>query len=697
MKISRFFPPHIVFIFKIYLLGILTFTLFRILLFIVNYNHIYSIDEDRWYYIIMAFFMGLRFDTVISAYILSVPLLFLTLLQFIVPAHKTVRLGLFNWSRVYSTNFVIIYCGALYSLAFIICAIDIPYFTFFFSRLTTMALTWFDNPEFVIKMIFSEKTYWIYIIPMLAVLLGFLVILQFFRTHYLNVSHLPGRKYLSQQIDPAFPSPLRYYVKTSVFSVLMFGLLFAGIRGRLEKKSPIRVGTAFFSPYAFPNQLGLNPVFTFLRSSLDDLKSENQKISLIEDAKAIDLVGSSFGITDQLGSPVARIQKAFVRNTDDTVKTTSPNVIIVIMESMGANKMGRFGNADNLTPFLDKLADRGYSFDQAYTAGIHTYNGIFSTLFSHPAILNQHSLKRLPIQSYSGISQTLKSFGYQTIFFMTHDDQFDNTGGFLRANGFDEVISQKDYPASMLMSTLGVPDHYLFENSINRLSRMYLKGKPFLAAYMTASDHGPYIIPAGIPFKPKNTDIRKAIVEYADYSISHFLKLASLQPWFSNTYFVFVADHGFSEGGVYDMPLSYHHTPFIIYAPTLLREAKSFDKMAGQIDIFPTLMGLLNKPFVNNTLGINLLTESRPYIYFSDDDKIACLNAEYFYVYRKNGPHSLYRWKMNDTYNYLASYPKITTSMRNYAFQMIQTSQYMIDNQLVSLKTIKLPKNGSKR
>ena len=33
--------------------------------------------------------------------------------------------------------------------------------------------------------------------------------------------------------------------------------------------------------------------------------------------------------------------------------------------------------------------------------------------------------------------------------------------------------------------------------------------------------------------------------------------------------------------------------------------------MGSQIDVFPTLMGILNQDFINNTLGIDLMNEDR--------------------------------------------------------------------------------------
>jgi phosphoglycerol transferase MdoB-like AlkP superfamily enzyme len=285
------------------------------------------------------------------------------------------------------------------------------------------------------------------------------------------------------------------------------------------------------------------------------------------------------------------------------------------------------------------------------------------------------------IPIYTGFSNTLKNFGYQNIYFTTHDEQFDNVSGFLHANGFDKIVSQKDYPSSAILSTLGVPDHYMFNFSIPLLNQLNNNKKAFFAAFMTASDHGPYIIPDNIPFKPKQNDMREGIVEYADWAISQFVTDVSNQKWFDNTIFVFLADHGSVIGSnIYDMPLTYNHIPLIVYAPKLIKESKSIDEFGGQIDVYPTIMGLLGYSYVNNTAGIDLLNEKRPYMYFSADDKIGCVNDSLFYIYRTNGKESLFKYKKEETKDYIADYKHIAIEMRNYAFANFQASQWMISN-----------------
>ena len=100
--------------------------------------------------------------------------------------------------------------------------------------------------------------------------------------------------------------------------------------------------------------------------------------------------------------------------------------------------------------------------------------------------------------------------------------------------------------------------------------------------------------------------------------------------------------------------------------------------MAGQIDIYPTIMGLLNESYTNNTFGIDLIADSRPYIYFTADDKIGCLDSSYFYVNLiEQKIEKLYDLKRGDRESVLDSLPDVTNKMREYALSMLQASEWV--------------------
>ncbi|MCK5059485.1 MAG: sulfatase-like hydrolase/transferase, partial [Candidatus Aminicenantes bacterium] len=653
-------PGYVKYLFSVYFVGIAFFTVFRILLLLTNLNQLHALPAGKFGLIFKAFIMGFRFDTVISGYILSLPLLILFIISLLLVENKWVYRSL------------TIYIVLLYSAAFFICAVDIPYYRFFNSRFSAIVFNWLDAPGFLFKMTIEDTVNWLYMSGFLAasILFGFIPV-------YFEKKFLPA--------PPPAPGSFRkrYFLKISGFFLLSLVLLFIGMRGRLAKKSPIRVGTAYFSNYSFPNQLGLNPVFTFVRSSIDRVSQKKQDRDFMDSETAVKQVQKYLKIDPvenrEYDSPIAR-------KIETEGAPLRANVIVVIMESMSAEKMSRCGNPHNLTPNLDKVAEKSLTFDNIYTSGVHTSNGIFSTLFALTAIFKQHPLKTVPILTYAGLPNILKNQGYRTIFFCTHDDQFDNMGGFLRANGFEQIISKTHYSSDRVLSTLGVPDDYMFEFSISRLNELSGSDQPFLAVFMTCSDHPPYIIPENTPFKPHSRVKSRQSVEYADWAIGKFLKLASRQRWFANTLFVFIADHGANMNTVYDMPLSYFHTPFIIHSPSLIREPRSIAQIGGQIDVFPTIMGILNIPYVNNTMGIDLLKESRPFIYFYGDDKMGCLNEEYFLVIRDKGNESLYAYRTRDTKSYLDSKKQLAASMKDYFFSMMQTTKWLIRNGKVGVQ-----------
>ena len=213
----------------------------------------------------------------------------------------------------------------------------------------------------------------------------------------------------------------------------------------------------------------------------------------------------------------------------------------------------------------------------------------------------------------------------------------------------------------------------MFEFVVEKLNN---KTNPFFATIMTASDHGPYIIPEY--FKPKNNDIKKQIVEYADWSLKKFIKLAEKTPWFDNTIFVFIADHGAAINVKYTMPLNYHHSPLIFFAPKILNN-KIINDIGGQIDVYPTIMGLLNIEYINNTFGIDLLKEKRKYIYFCADDKFGVLDSTFYFIETDNNKF-LYKYRQKDLTNYIDSFPDKAKEMEIFAKSNIQAAFYISNN-----------------
>lgn len=640
------------FLLAIYLLSIFTFLIIRLAL-VYTETGLMNGVEGKGALLAKALFMGFRFDTVISGYILSLPIFALFVSS------------LFKWQNKIFYRVVFYYTLIVFLLSFLICIVNIPYFNQFLVHINVSVLNWTGNAGFVTKMIFQERSNWFFLI-------GYIVLV----VCYVFIARKVYLKILLKRIDVDTKLAWLPLVRNFGIWLLIVGVTFLGIRGRISKKSPIRVGTAYFCNHSFFNQLGLNPVFVFMQSGLDYNKNKLQMFKLMDDEVAIKNASAYLSISDEnrlFDSPIAR-------QVVSDKKISRYNVVLVLMEGIASDYMMTINKQESFVPFLDSLAGKSYFFDHIFSAGIHTMNGVYGTFYSFPALLSQHPMSLAVVPEYTGIPKVLSANNYQTAFFVTHDEQFDNLGGFLLANSFQKVFSQKDYPSSQVLSTLGVPDHYMFEFSIPVLNRMAKANKPFFAAFLTSSNHIPIVIPEGVGFTPVRKDPRRQAVEYTDWSLKRFFHEASQQPWFDSTIFVFTADHGapFLQND-YDMPIGYHHDPLIIYSKNIVPER--FSCLGGQIDIFPTIMGLLNVNYVNNTMGIDLLKESRPYMYFSADNRIGCVDQNYFYVYHTtDGQEALYSYKKMDKTNMIGEYRPLADSMKNYALSMMQTTQWMILN-----------------
>lgn len=638
-------PQHLQFIVLVYLSGMIIFSILRLLLFLLHFNEIKTIPSE---YIFQSMVWGFRFDTVINGYFLALPLFLFFISDFF-----RRRFPVFEKT-------IFIFICTIYSIGFFVVCADIPWFNHQQTRLTIVALQWTDTPMMMLKIVFEDIQNYPFLIAY------FLLVFIFYRA-------VKKIKRKTINLNEEFHSPI---TATTIY-LFACAILFLGIRGRVAQKSPIRWGSAFVSQYNLTNQLGLNPVYTFTQSWLDSKNEKNNEIHFMDETTAIQKVQQYYGIeaTKKLYSPVAR--KIISEN-----QPLKLNVVLVIMESLTTRKMGVFGNSNQLTPHLDSIAKNSMLFTNFYSDGIHTFNGVFSSLFGLPSLPLKHHMKDIVNQQpYNGIAKTLSKENYQTIFFTTHDDQFDNVAGFLSPNGFQKIISQKDYPQEKILSTLGVPDHVMFDDAVARFNLLHQNSKPFFAAFMTGSDHGPYEIPDDISFHPHSSGLERQATEYADWAVGHFLNQCSKQSWFDSTVFIFTGDHGALIGDGADHYLSYHHVPLIIFAPKIFN-SKIINNLGGQTDIFPTLLGLLNISYINNSFGINLLNEERKYFPFTYDNELGCISDNCFCILQKERS-TLFKIHDDERCCDVVNDPQLADSMITFSKAVMQTMQSMIRNRQV--------------
>ncbi|MFO0751693.1 MAG: sulfatase-like hydrolase/transferase [Thermodesulfovibrionales bacterium] len=87
-----------------------------------------------------------------------------------------------------------------------------------------------------------------------------------------------------------------------------------------------------------------------------------------------------------------------------------------------------------------------------------------------------------------------------------------------------------------------------------------------------------------------------------------FLDAARKKPWFDDTVFVVVADHCASSAGKTALPVKRYEIPLHLFSRGHFPPQR-IDTLAGQIDIAPTVMGLLHFKYSSGFFGRDILRE----------------------------------------------------------------------------------------
>ena len=305
------------------------------------------------------------------------------------------------------------------------------------------------------------------------------------------------------------------------------------------------------------------------------------------------------------------------------------NVMLISMESMGAEYMAHFGNRQNITPNLDRLADEGLLFTKLLATGTRTVRGLEALTLSVPPTPGQSILRRPHNAELFTIGDVFRDRGYDTRFLYGGYGYFDNMNAFYAGNGF-EVIDRTSLSADEIHfeNVWGVADEDLFQRVLKEADRSFASGRPFFQLVMTTSNHRPFTYPNGVIDIFSKTG-RLGGVKYADHAIGRFVEAARAKPWFGDTLFVFVADHTAGTGGKIELDPTRYHIPLIFYAPSFITPS-THDGLASQIDVAPILLGLLNTSYVSRFYGRDVLNDkdAQPRAFISTYEKVALVRGD---------------------------------------------------------------------
>lgn len=319
----------------------------------------------------------------------------------------------------------------------------------------------------------------------------------------------------------------------------------------------------------------------------------------------------------------------------DSLQMEKKNVVVLIVESFGREYIGALnktledGKYKGYTPCVDSLISKSTTFSHSFCNGRKSIDGMPSILSSIPMFVEPFILTPSSMNDYTGLAGILAKEGYETAFF--HGAQNGSMGfqAFAQKTGFQRYYGRTEYEESCgtadFDGTWAIWDEPFLQFFANEMSKMK---QPFMTSVFTASSHHPFAVPEKYKkqFVEEELEIHKCI-RYTDMSIGKFFDTASRQPWFKNTIFVLTSDHtNMSNHAEYQTDLGGFCSPIIIYDPSR-PEGKTVDKIAQQIDILPTILGMLNytKPYFG--FGIDVLNTPK-----EDTWAVNYLNGYYQYV-----------------------------------------------------------------
>ncbi len=362
----------------------------------------------------------------------------------------------------------------------------------------------------------------------------------------------------------------------------------------LSKNGIYSLFAAFFS-----NELDYE-TFYAKRANPDNFKELN---GLLKSTNSIAKGSSPFDITRQ------------ITNTGEEKKY---NVIFITVESLSGEFLEYMGSKKGkLTPNLDTLANKSLLFTNFYAVGTRTIWGLEAVALSAPPKPGQSVIKRPNNENMFSMGQIFKQKGYALKFIYGGYGYFDNMNYFFGNNGFP-IIDRSDLAKDEVTFTnaWGVCDQDLLNRVLKESDGSYASGKPFLNLVMTTSNHRPFTYPEGMVDIPSGKN-REGAVKYCDYAIGEFVRKASQKPWFKNTLIVVMADHCAGSAGQTELPFMDYQIPLIVYNPGLIAPQK-IDKLCSQIDVAPTLFGLLNWSYESKFFGKDIVkmepSEERAFI-----------------------------------------------------------------------------------
>ena len=440
---------------------------------------------------------GLLLDLTVAGYLSVIPWLMLLATVFVTIPERSMR-------RMLNGYFIVI--SVIVSL---LVAGDMGLYRHWGFRIDSTLLPYLKTPKEA-----AASVTWGDFVPTFLLFVGYVTLMIF-------ALRPTAKLYRAERLSPL------HRAGAAVLMLLVGGLLFLAIRGGVGTATA-NVSKVYFSDKMFLNQAATNPIFSFLSSaSRSELRdgdfcyfSEEECAAIVDSMyeKGADATGNAVHLTTQ-----------------------RPNVVLVILESLGRTVTDEVVDGREVTPNLNRLRREGVWFENLYANSFRTDRGTVAIMSGYPTH-PKASIMKYPQKAHTlpSIARSLRGVGYATSFTYGGDANFTNTASYLYGTGIEKVIDEKllSFPDAR-DTKWGYDDDFVCQYFADEVLRMSAESRPFFATLLTLSSHEPF----EVPFDAFGNKILNAAA-FTDYHVGMMVEKWRQSPAWDNLLVVMIADHG---------------------------------------------------------------------------------------------------------------------------------------------------------
>ncbi|MEE3934786.1 LTA synthase family protein [Pseudomonas viridiflava] len=567
------------------------YTLLRIGLLVYNREMIGDTPASTF---IEALFNGMRFDLRLTVYLL-IPLM----------------LSLFSARAMAARGFFRFWLTLVGSITLFFGLMEMDFYREFHQRLNGLVFQYVkEDPKTVLSMLW-------YGFPVVRYLLAWAVVTWLLSLVFKGIDRVTRPRSALSGGVAGTRSIAPWYMRIGVFFLVLIVAVICA-RGTLRQGPPLRWGDAYTTESNFANQLGLNGTLTLITAAKSRMSEDRDNIwkATLPQADAQQTVRDMLLTShDKLVEPdIAAVRRDFTPPAENTLPIR--NVVVILMESFAGHSVGALGSDANITPNFDKLSKEGLLFDHFFSNGTHTHQGMFATMACFPNLPGFEYLMQTPEGSHklSGLPQLLSAGrNYDDVYVYNGNFAWDNQSGFFSNQGMTNFVGRDDFVNPVFSDpTWGVSDQDMFDRGAQELKARQ-DGKPFYALLQTLSNHTPYALPENLPVERVtghgSLDEHLTAMRYSDWALGQFFEKAKKEPYFKNTLFVVLGDHGFGNNRqLTEMDLGRFNVPMLLIGPGVQEKFGQRSSIVGtQVDVVPTIMGRLGGQTRNQCWGRDLL------------------------------------------------------------------------------------------